>query len=112
MHDDQTKNQLQIQSTTTLDENGVETKIAGHAVTQSKLIGKYRVDVIRDKCISAASCVAIAPKVFQLDEEGIAIIISQDGEEDDIKLLAAQSCPTAAIIVTNIETGEQVWPIE
>ncbi len=79
-------------------------------VVQTKQIGKYRVEVIREKCIGAASCVAIAPKVFDLDEEQIAIILSQDGEDDDTKLLAAQSCPTAAIIVTNTETGEQVWP--
>lgn len=78
----------------------------------SKQIGKYKVEVIRDKCISAASCVAIAPKVFELDEEQIAVVISQDGHEDDMKLLAAQSCPTAAIIVTNIETGQQVWPVD
>ena len=77
---------------------------------QSKQIGKYKVEVIRDKCIGAASCVAIAPKVFQLDEKAIAIILSQDGESDDTKLLAAQSCPTAAVIVTDTTTGEQVWP--
>lgn len=77
---------------------------------QSKQIGKYKVDVVRDKCIGAASCVAIAPKVFQLDEKAIAIILSQDGESDDTKLLAAQSCPTAAVIVTDTTTGEQVWP--
>jgi len=75
-----------------------------------KQIGKYKVEVIRNKCIGAASCVAIAPKVFQMDEEEIAIVISQDDETDDMKLLAAQSCPTAAIIVTDTETGEQVWP--
>lgn len=80
-----------------------------HAVKQ---IGRYRVEVIREKCISAASCVAIAPKVFQLDEEELAIILSQDGEDDDTKLLAAQSCPTAAIIVTDTTTGKQVWPVE
>ncbi len=79
-------------------------------VPLSKQIGKYKVEVIRSKCISAASCVAIAPKVFALDEEGLAKIISQDGEDDDTKLLAAQSCPTAAIIVTDTQTGEQVWP--
>ncbi len=79
---------------------------------QSKQIGKYKVEVIRDKCIGAASCVAIAPKVFQLDEEQIAKVISQDGNDDDTKLLAAQSCPTTAIVVTNLETGEQVWPIK
>lgn len=71
--------------------------------------GKYRVEVIRDKCIGAASCVAIAPTVFALDNEQKAIVIGED-ELDDIKLLAAQSCPTMAIIVTDIETGEQVWP--
>ncbi len=71
--------------------------------------GKYKVEVIRDKCIGAASCVAIAPNVFALDAEQKAIIIG-DEDLDDIKLLAAQSCPTMAIIVTNIETGEQVWP--
>ena len=76
----------------------------------SKKIGKYTVKVIREKCISAGTCVAIAPGVFKLDEEQIAVIISQDGNDDDTKLLAAQSCPTA-VIVTNDETGEQVWPI-
>lgn len=78
--------------------------------TQVKQIGKYKVEVIRDKCIGAASCVAIAPAVFELDEENIARIISQDGNDDETKLLAAQSCPTMAIIVTDTETNTQVWP--
>jgi len=77
---------------------------------KSKQIGKYKVEVIRDKCIGAASCVAIAPAVFELDEQNIAKIIAQDGNDDDTKLLAAQSCPTAAIIVTDTTTGQQVWP--
>lgn len=79
---------------------------------QSKQVGKYEVKVIREKCISAASCVAIAPGVFELDEEQIARVISQDGDDDATKLLAAQSCPTMAIVVTDTETGKQVWPIE
>lgn len=84
----------------------------GQGSIQSKAIGKYTVSVIREKCIGAASCTAIAPGVFQLDEEKIAIIIAQDGADDDTKLLAAQSCPTMAIVVTDNETGKQVWPIE
>lgn len=72
--------------------------------------GKYRVKVIRSKCIGAASCVAIAPKVFGLDDKNLAYVISED-ELDDIKLLSAQSCPTAAIVVEEIETGKQVWPV-
>ncbi|MEX0895816.1 MAG: ferredoxin [Patescibacteria group bacterium] len=77
---------------------------------QTKQIGKYKVAVIRDKCISAGSCTHIAPAVFELDEEGIATVISQDGNDDETKLLAAQSCPTMAITVTDTETGQQVWP--
>jgi ferredoxin len=84
-----------------------ETITGTHA---EKIIGKYKVEVIRDKCIGAASCVAIAPAVFEMDEENIAIIISQNGNDDDTKLLAAQSCPTAAIIVTDLEQNKQVWP--
>ncbi len=72
--------------------------------------GKYKVKVLRPKCIGAASCVAIAPKVFGLDAKNLAFVISED-ELDDIKLLAAQSCPTAAIVVEDIETGSQVWPM-
>lgn len=88
----------------------MSTQKAVNSSTQTQQIGKYKVEVIRDKCISAASCVAIAPKVFELDEEDLAIVISQDGNDDETKLLAAQSCPTMAVIVTDIETGEQVWP--
>ncbi|MBU0974114.1 ferredoxin [Patescibacteria group bacterium] len=75
-----------------------------------KQIGKYKVEVMRDKCISAGSCEAIAPGIFELDEEGIAVVISQNGNTDEEKLLGAQSCPTDAVIVTDTETGEQVWP--
>ncbi len=86
-----------------------DTSTTATTATTTAMPGKYKVSVLRDKCIGAASCVAIAPKVFGLDKDQKAFIISQD-ELDDMKLLAAQSCPTAAIVITNIETGEQVWP--
>lgn len=95
---------------TTNNKPSVQTTIDGHKTTEVTQVGKYTVTVIREKCISAASCVAIAPLVFDLDEEGIARVISQDGNDDETKLLAAQSCPTAAVIVTDNTTGEQVWP--
>ncbi len=72
--------------------------------------GKYKVTMIRSKCISAGSCIAIAPSVFAFDGENLAKVISQN-ELDEIKLLSAQSCPTMAIVVEDIETGEQVWPL-
>lgn len=72
--------------------------------------GKYRIEVNRSLCIGAASCVAVAPNTFELDNENIAVIRSGDHDSDETNLLAAQSCPTKAIIVTDIETGEQVYP--
>lgn len=87
-----------------------EVIVTDGGVSQVKQIGKYKVEVLRDKCISAGSCEAIAPGVFKLDEEGIATVINQNGGTDEEKLLAAQSCPTNAIIVTDTTTGQQVWP--
>lgn len=71
--------------------------------------GKYLAKVIRSKCIGAATCSAIAPRIFEIMEDNIAKVISQD-ELDEIKLLAAQSCPTMAVIIEDTETGKQIWP--
>ena len=71
---------------------------------------KYHVRVINDKCIGAASCVAVAAMTFRLNDANKSDIIDQDGNVDTEKLLAAQSCPTSAIEVIEVETGEKVWP--
>jgi ferredoxin len=73
-------------------------------------IGKYKVQVIRSQCIGAASCVAIAPGTFQLDDETKAVIQEKSEDIEDNILLAAQSCPTKAIVIIDSDTGEQVWP--
>jgi len=72
-------------------------------------IGKYKVKVIKSLCIGAASCVAVSPNIFQLDSENKAIILEGQDLPENI-LMAAQSCPTKAIIVTDTETNTQVWP--
>ena len=73
-------------------------------------IGKYKVKVDRELCIGAASCVAFSPNVFQLDGEKKAVIPDGANDTEDNIMMAAQSCPTKAIIVVDAETGEQVWP--
>lgn len=70
-------------------------------------IAKIYVD--RDLCIGAASCVAIAPGVFQLDEKNKAYIVNQNAADNETILLAAQSCPTKAIILIG-EDGNQIYP--
>lgn len=80
----------------------------------------------RDKCIGAASCVAVYSDVFEIDAEGKAVLKLKDGSatsantditaldvssvDDDTLMLAAQSCPTAAIILYD-ENGTQVYPM-
>jgi ferredoxin len=73
-------------------------------------IGKYKIKVLRDACISAASCVAVAANTFELDSEKKAVVKEGSTDDADTILMAAQSCPTKAIIVIDTETGKQVWP--
>ena len=68
-----------------------------------------KVKIIRDKCISAATCVAIAPDTFELDDEGIAILKNPDGDDEQTIIDAAKSCPTQAIEVYDDE-GKQLVP--
>lgn len=67
------------------------------------------IEVDREKCISAASCVAVAPEVFELDDEGKAVVKNPTGDPDEAILDAARACPTQAIIVTD-ESGKQLVP--
>lgn len=73
-------------------------------------IGKYKVKVIRDLCIGAASCIAVSPNIFKLDGENKAVILEQGQDVPENILMAAQSCPTKAIIIIDTETNKQVWP--
>ncbi|MBU1038612.1 ferredoxin [Patescibacteria group bacterium] len=81
-----------------------------------------RLKVDRDLCISAASCVALLPEVFELDDEGKALIKNLAGSKTsdwtDLKQLpadiqaimeAARSCPTDAIIIED-DNGQQIYP--
>lgn len=70
-------------------------------------IAKIYVD--RDLCIGAASCVAIAPEVFELDGENKAVVKNPHGADDETIMLAAKSCPTKAIILYD-EEGNQIYP--
>ena len=71
---------------------------------------KFKIRVDRDLCIGAASCVALAMKTFALDSENKAVILEENGDEAEAIKLAAESCPTKAIILENAETGEQEYP--
>ena len=73
-----------------------------------RTIGKYKIVVVQSKCIAAASCVAISPTLFKLNEQNLAEMMEDGSDELDNIMLAAQSCPTGAIEI--YEGEDRVWP--
>lgn len=73
-------------------------------------VRKLTVRIDRSLCIGAATCVALAPKAFALDDEAKAIFLETTEEELDQALMdAAKGCPVAAITITD-ENGTQIAP--
>ena len=68
-----------------------------------------RIEVDRDLCIGAASCVVIAEKVFKLDEENKAVVIDINGADEETIIEAAKSCPVQAIFLYD-ENDNQIFP--
>lgn len=66
---------------------------------------KYRVVVDESKCLGCGACEAVAEKTFKVS--GTVEVIDQDGNSDEEKLLAAQSCPVGAIEVW--EGEKKIW---
>ena len=79
----------------------------------------------RNLCIGAASCIAVAPTGFELDAENKAVLrrkaappssdmtprsdLEDPAIDDETLMLAAKSCPTAAISVFD-EDGNRIYP--
>ena len=69
----------------------------------------YKVRVDRDLCIGVSNCVAVAPSVFQLDDENKAIVLDSTSVDDEMLMTAASSCPEKAIMLED-EKGNQIYP--
>lgn len=68
-----------------------------------------KVRVFLDRCIGAANCVGIAPRVFQIDFQHKARVEDPQGADDPTLLDAAESCPTNAIFLLD-DDGKQLYP--
>ncbi len=66
------------------------------------------IQVDRNLCIGAAPCVAIAGDVFQLDDEGKAIVIGPSTDDQNTRL-AAEACPVRAIFLYE-DDKTQIFP--
>jgi ferredoxin len=60
--------------------------------------GPPRQEIIdRQACMGSGNCVYWAPEVFDLDDEGVAIVFGDLAGHEERVRLAAANCPTAAI---------------
>jgi len=70
-------------------------------------IGKIVID--RDLCIGAAWCVAVSGETYELDGENKVVVKGPDAADDDAVIMAAESCPTKAILLFD-KDGKQIFP--
>ncbi len=59
-----------------------------------------KVKVNSDACIGCGACTAIAPEVFELNDEGLSTCIVDEVDKDNEENVkeAIESCPTGAIV--------------
>ena len=71
-------------------------------------------DVDKSKCIACCSCETIAPDVFEINKNSMlnpkSKVINQKGAKLSKIMNAAETCPTKAIRVKNIQTKEKLFP--
>ena len=62
------------------------------------------IEINREVCMGSGNCSFWAPGVFDLDDDGIAIVTDPEGEPEDKIILAGQGCPTQAIAIFDGDT--------
>jgi len=58
-----------------------------------------RIEVDRERCVGSGACEALAPDVFEVDDDGVLVVHRSepaDGELGDVRD-AVQACPTRAL---------------
>jgi ferredoxin len=64
------------------------------------------ITIDRDVCMGSGNCSFWAPGVFDLDDDGIAVVVDPGAAPLEKVVLAAQGCPTQAIAV--VENGQKL----
>jgi ferredoxin len=67
----------------------------------------WHIEIDQNNCIASGMCAALSPEHFELGD-ATSHPVNPDVEPDEIVLEAADSCPTAAITVT--EGGKVIAP--
>jgi ferredoxin len=57
--------------------------------------------VEREACMGSGNCVYWAPAVFDLDDDGIAIVLGDLAGNEELVRVAIENCPTSAISIVD-----------
>jgi len=71
---------------------------------------KVKICIDRDQCIGDGICANEAPETFDLDDDQLAFVRDEIGDNMECIMAAAQACPLDIITIQNAETGEQLYP--
>jgi ferredoxin len=62
-----------------------------------------RVEVDRDRCVGSGTCEALAPAVFEVDDDGVLAVLRPEPGEDELTDVrdAVAACPTRALALAD-----------
>jgi ferredoxin len=62
-----------------------------------------RVQVDRGRCVGSGTCEALAPAVFEVDDDGVLAVLRPEPGEDDLNAVreAVTACPTRALALAD-----------
>lgn len=64
----------------------------------------YRISIDRSLCNGHGVCEAIAPEVFELGDDGLAVLRTAMSEDEAVQE-ACDSCPMGAIAIARMEAA-------
>jgi ferredoxin len=64
----------------------------------------YRISIDRSLCNGHGVCEAIAPEVFELGDDGLAVLRTAMSEDDAVQE-ACDSCPMGAISIARVKAA-------
>ncbi|MEV0264034.1 ferredoxin [Streptomyces sp. NPDC050617] len=73
---------------------------------------RWHVEVDRGVCIGSGMCAGAAPEAFRLDAARQSHPVDAERDASESVLAAAESCPVEAIAITDLASGEAVFPPE
>lgn len=69
-----------------------------------------RARVDHDLCVGSTMCVQFADQHFELDDDRQSVYVAGETDDRDTVLEAAANCPMEAITVTDVDSGEVLFP--